>query len=189
MLLDVYANFSFENSTISLALIIWGLYAGILVGGIASIYNKRYLGGAVRALLAEQCLSPDTGKTLSELGLRTWGLNRALREGKVLRKCISIANPEECICPRKQKKWVASLRRFFTGSTESASRLDLSRARLYVPEEKKFHAQVRYEKKGTAPIWLLFGGIILFVIALLATFFIPELLQMTDNAITMFKEL
>ncbi len=188
MLLDIYTNFSFENSTISLTLIIWGLYAGILIGGIASIYNKWYLGGVVRALLAAECLSPEAGKTLSELGRPAWGMKRALRDGTALRKSVSIANPGECLLPSEHKRFGA-IRRFFTGSAQPNPKLDLTLARLYVPEEKKYHAEVRYEKKGSAPIWLLIGGIILLVIAVLATFFIPELLQMIDNAITMFKNL
>ena len=71
MLPDVllYINFSFKNSTMSLAVIIWGLCAGMLVGGILSIYNKRYLGGVVRALLDTEGLSPERAKTLEELGL------------------------------------------------------------------------------------------------------------------------
>lgn len=190
MLLDVYANFSFENSTISLTLIIWGLYAGILIGGIASVYNKWYLGAVVRALLTAACLSPENGRTLSELGRPAWGMQRALRDGTVLRKCVSIANPEECLLPQKpEKKWIANLRRFFTGSALPKPKLDLTTARLYVPEEKKYHAEVRYDKRGNAPVWILIGGLILLVIAVLATFFIPELLQMIDNAITLFKNL
>jgi len=188
MLLDIYTNFSFENSTMSLALIIWGLYAGILIGGIASVYNKWYLGGAVRALLAAGCLSPEASKTLSELDLPAWGMKRALRDGTALRKSVSIANPQECLLPLEHKRF-SVMRRFFTGSAQPNQKLDLTLARLYVPEEKKYHAEVRYEKKGSAPIWLLIGGIILLVIAVLATFFIPELLQMIDNAITMFKNL
>lgn len=188
MLLDIYTNFSFENSTISLTLIIWGLYAGILIGGIASVYNKWYLGSVVRALLTAECLSPDAGKTLSELGHPAWGVKRALRDGTALRKSVSIANPEECLLPPDNKR-TSVIRRFFTGSAQPNPKLNLTSARLYVPEEKKFHAEVRYEKKGSAPIWLLIGGIILLVIAVLATFFIPELLQMIDNAITMFKNL
>lgn len=190
MLLDTYVNFSYENTTMSLAVIIWGLYAGMVIGGILSVYNKRYLGGAVRALLAENCLSPDTAKTLSGLGVGKWGFGRALREGKVLRKCISIANEEECCLPQKPvKKWTASLRRFFTGSPEPKKKLDLDRALLYVPEDKKFHAEVRYAKKGSSPVFILIGAILLLAAAIFATYFIPELLQMTDDMISSFKDL
>lgn len=190
MLLDIYTNFSFENSTMSLAVIIWGLYAGMIIGGILSVYNKRYLGGVVRALLAADCLSPDTAKTLSQLGLKKWGLRRALREGKVLRKCISVANAADCrISPKSGKKWIASLRQFFTGSSEPKGKLDLDRALLYVPEEKKFHAEVRYAKTGTSPVFILIGAVLLLIIAILATVFIPELLQLTDNMISSFKDL
>lgn len=190
MLLDIYTNFSFQNSTMSLALIIWGLYAGMLIGGILSVYNKRYLGGVVRALLEGECLSPDQAKTLGELGLSSkWGLGRALQDGKVLRKCVAVANEEECRLARPQKKWVSSLRRFFTGSAQGKHKLDINQARLYVRNEKKYHAEVRYTKKGTSPIFILVGGILLLAIAILATIFIPELLTMIDNMISAWKDL
>ncbi|MBS5724542.1 MAG: hypothetical protein KHW59_02040 [Clostridiales bacterium] len=190
MLLDTYVNFSYENTTMSLAVIIWGLYAGMVIGGILSVYSKRYLGGAVRALLAADCLSPDTAKTLSGLGVRKWGFGRALREGKVLRKCISIANEADCYLPSKPtKKWSASLRRFFTGSPEPKKKLDLDRALLYVPEDKKFHAEVRYAKKGSSPVFILIGAVLLLAVAIFATYFIPELLQMVDDMISSIKDL
>ena len=190
MLLDTYANFSYENTTISLAVIIWGLYAGMLIGGILSVYNKRYLGSAVRALLAAGSLSPDTAQTLPQLGIKKQGFQRALREGSALRKCISVANEGDCCLPPKPaKKWTAALRRFFTGSSEPVKKLDLDRALLYVPEEKKYHAQVRYEKRGTSPVLILLGAVLLLIVAIVATYFIPELLQMTDQMITSFREL
>lgn len=193
MLPDVllYINFSFKNSTMSLAVIIWGLCAGMLVGGILSIYNKRYLGGVVRALLDTEGLSPERAKTLEELGLSSkWGRRRALQDGKVLRKCIAVANRDQCLIPAKPgKKWSRTLRRFFTGSAEKKPKLDIDRARLYVLEEKKYHAQVRYTKKGSSPAFILVGGILLLVIAILATIFIPELLEMTDNMISAWKDL
>lgn len=191
MLLDIYNNFSFENSTMSLAVIIWGLYAGMIIGGILSVYNKRYLGGVVRALLRDECLSPQHAKTLKELGLSSkWGLGRALQDGKVLRRCVAVANADACRVPAApRKKWISSLRRFFTGSPEGKPKLDMDEARLYVLEEKKYHAQVRYTKKGTSPIFIVVGGIVFFVIAILATIFIPELLTMTDNMISAWKDL
>ena len=191
MLLDIYNNFSFENSTMPLAVIIWGLYAGMLIGGILSVYNKRYLGGVVRALLRDECLSPQHAKTLKELGLSSkWGLGRALQDGKVLRRCVAVANADACrVTAAPRKKWISSLRRFFTGSPEGKPKLDMDEARLYVLEEKKYHAQVRYTKKGTSPIFIVVGGIVFLVIAILATMFIPELLTMTDNMISAWKDL
>ena len=191
MLLDIYNNFSFENSTMPLAVIIWGLYAGMLIGGILSVYNKRYLGGVVRALLRDECLSPQHAKTLKELGLSSkWGLGRALQDGKVLRRCVAVANADACRVPAApRKKWISSLRRFFTGSPVGKLKLDMDEARLYVLEEKKYHAQVRYTKKGTSPIFIVVGGIVFLVIAILATMFIPELLTMTDNMISAWKDL
>ncbi|MCI8610544.1 MAG: hypothetical protein HFE66_01325 [Clostridiales bacterium] len=192
MLLDVlYINFSLQNSTMSLTVIIWGLYAGMLVGGILSVYNKRYLGGVARALLETESLTPEHAKTLGELGLSSkWGRRRALQDGKVLRKCIAVANADECRIPVKTgKKWIRTLRRFFTGSAEKKPKLDVDRARLYVLEEKKYHAHVRYTKKGTSPVFILVGGILLLVIAILATIFIPELLELTDNMISAWKDL
>ena len=187
---EVFTNFSFHNSTMPLAVIIWGLYAGILLGGAASVYHKWYLGAAVRGLLGKECLSPETAETLSALGLNRRGLRRALREGTTLRKCISIANPEECTVSRDPGgKLRQGLRKFFTGEKLPRPKIDGAAALLYVPEEKKYHAAVRYEKAGSSPVVLVLAAVVFFGLALLATACIPQLLHMADAMISAFRHL
>ena len=186
---EVFTNFSFQNATMSLAMIIWGLYAGILIGGGLSVYHKWYLGAAVRGLLGKECFTPETAQTLSALGLNRRGLRRALREGSTLRKCIFIANPEECTrTPAPGGKFRQAVRKFFTGDKNPKPRLNGATALLYVPEEKKYHAAVRYEKAGSSPLVLVIAAVVFLALAILATRFIPQLLHMTDAMITGFRE-
>ena len=40
--------------TVSLEVIVWGLFIGIMIGGALAVYNKRFLGAFVRKLVEEE---------------------------------------------------------------------------------------------------------------------------------------
>ena len=64
--------------------------------------------------------------------------------------------------------------------------MDPSTVHFYIPEELRYTADLKFEKKGTN--WLVFGGVVVGAIAvgLLSIWLLPELLQMADNFIGMF---
>ena len=62
-------NISFGTGTlVTLKTILWGITIGVIVAAFLSVYNKRYIGGFVRAMLSEGCVGPMGAKTLDELG-------------------------------------------------------------------------------------------------------------------------
>ena len=82
----------------------------------------------------------------------------------------------------------AAVRRSFGGS-ESIRRLDLKAAKLYIPEEKRYTAETRYEKKG--PSWVIVVLIIVLgaAAAVGVSFAVPKILDLLDQAITAFKSI
>ena len=60
-----------SGSLLSIRMIIIGLFIGIAISGFAAVFNKRVLGAFVRCLIKNECLSPDSAKTLDELGFGT----------------------------------------------------------------------------------------------------------------------
>lgn len=184
-----YENLAFSGSSITLTVIIWGVYIGLVVGCIASAYSRDYLGRIVRALVSAQCRDEKSAASAEALGIRCSApLRRAMRDGGVLRKYISIANPEECISDTAPRGFFAAVRRFFSGS-ESIHRLDLKAAKLYIPEEKRYTAELRYEKKG--PSWVIVVLIIVLgaATAVGVSFAVPKILDLLDQAITAFKSI
>ena len=65
--------------------------------------------------------------------------------------------------------------------------MDVSTAHFYIPEDLKYTAELKFEKKGTD--WLSFVLVLVgsIVLALLIIWAVPELLQMTDNFLGMFS--
>ena len=86
--LPEYENLDFGTGSLgSLRLIIAGILLGLAVGGFVAVYNKQVLGRFVRVLIAEGCLSPESGKSLPELNYADKLIIRnAVRRGVSLRR-------------------------------------------------------------------------------------------------------
>ncbi len=187
----VYENFTFDNPTITLTVILWAMYAGLLIAIIASTYNRSYVGEAVRAIVKNECYSPDTALTLEELGIKASALRRySLRDKTTVRKYIRIANGEECKSVKKRGKASLAVRKFFSMDTADAANYDFSAARFYIPEDKKDTAEIRFggRKKGVPGIIAFIVTAVLGLAVVLALmYFIPEILELLDDLVTYIK--
>ena len=87
--LEGYVNFDFGGATmVNLRVIVFGIFAGVLVASVYMVYVKSVIGPFVRKLLAEECLSEESAKTLEELGYtKNFFVRMALR-GSVLRSTV-----------------------------------------------------------------------------------------------------
>ena len=69
---------------------------------------------------------------------------------------------------------------------EPKFKMDPSVMHYYIPEDLKYVADVKFEKKGTGVHTLLLAFILVSALAIALLFLIPELLQMFDNMLGMF---
>ncbi len=161
-----YENFELYNPTISLELIVWSLCIGLCVGAVLSFINNRVIGGYARYLIKNGILTPEKAQTLEESGYgKNIFVRSALKEGKPLRRMVRILGEEE----------------------REVSDADLKTARIYIPEEMRITAEIRYEERGNSPVNLILSLLLLIALALVVLFVMPELLQMIDNFLTMVK--
>lgn len=176
-----YNNFELYNPFISLDLIVWALFAGFVLASLLALYNKRIIGGFVKAMLRDECLSPETAKTVTELGYGTdWFIKNALRTDTVLCRFVvridkdmdGTENPAESDGGEKKKR------------QPKHDVIDFSTARFYIPEELKYKADVRYANRGTNLFTFVLGVVALIAAAFAAIYFIPDLIQLIDNFIT-----
>ncbi|MBE6714637.1 MAG: hypothetical protein E7575_05070 [Ruminococcaceae bacterium] len=193
MLLSItYDNFDFSNSTFSLNAIIWGICLGLAAGVAAYIFSKHFSSKLIKALVLNECNSKDNAKTPEELGLKpTAALSLRLADVKTVRKYVLIANEEECIVEKKQtklSKFSGLVRRLFYNDTDK-KRYDMTKARLYIPEDKRHTAEIRYESKGSPWIIAIIAAILFIGAAVALTLCMPKLLELTDGAINSFKKL
>lgn len=195
-----YSNFELSNPFISLKLIIWSLFIGFVAASLLAVYNKRVIGGFVKKLLSEQCLSPDAAITLTELGYGTdFFIKSALRGDNALNRFVSrvdsaqnnvntdgtndgadIADVKPEAIP--DDKAPAKKR----GSREKKN-IDFMTARFYIPEDVKYRAEVRYASRGTDLFSLFLCVFIFAAAAFAALYLIPDLIQLIDNFISEMK--
>jgi len=163
-----YNVINLENPFVNLDLVVWCLFAGIVIAGIASVFTKRVIGNYVRALIKAQAGSPETAKTLSELGYAgNHDIRASLRsENGALRRFVKIADSEDT---------AARI------SADGKRKIDFENDKFYIPEELWMRAEIRYEKWGTDVFSLIFTVIL----ALAAVFFmkwaVPQIMGLLDE--------
>ncbi len=161
-----YQNFTIPAGFDSLDVLVWGTFAGVMLGATAATLDKLYCKRMVTALVQAEAQTPEKAMTLASMNIKgKWYLRHALKAGKPLRKMLTI--PETIAVDALPKK------------TEEIP--------FYLPEERRYQAENRYEN-GRRPIANLF----LLGLALLATVFfvlfaVPELLTMLDNLVGFVK--
>ncbi len=173
-----YKYLEFHNTFITLKLVLWGLYAGILIAIAMSFYRKFYLGTLVRALLKKEALTEESAVTLKETNVKCGPLMRqALKNGGTLRRHIEITGGiSHRDIPSKKKK----VRSFF-GMEETPMNYDFDSMKLYIPEERKFKADIIFERGNLSPFSFIILAIILTGAVIGVNIIIPELLTMLDN--------
>lgn len=157
MFLNVYyfEHLNLPDGGTSMMLLIWVLYAGIVIGSLLGTLDKLYCGSFVRALREGGYATAESAVALADMETRgKWYLRMALRPGKPLWKMIAVAEGDKA-----------------------------GNARFYLPEEKRDLAELRYQN-GSRPIrTLILAVVLLTVVAAFAQVALPELLIMLDNFI------
>ncbi len=174
----LYENFELFNPFISVKLIVWAIFAGFVFAALLAVYNKRLIGGLIKKLIAEGCLSPEKALTVTELGygMDDWFIKNALRTDVALLRLVRRVDPET---DAENKQPTAKTR----GGHDV---IDFEKARFYIPEELKYRAEVRYAGKGTDFVAFGICVVIFAVAAFAAIFIIPDLIQLIDNFIGTF---
>ena len=186
---NYFENFSFDNPTMSLTVIIWAVCIGLAVAVVAYAISRHTASLIVKAIAKNECYSPESAKTFAELGLKpTLYKRHILRDGTTLRKYVSVKNPEECALENKTPAPLKAIRRFFAGG-DAPLRYDLNKAIVYIPEDVRHTAEIRYEEKKADLIIAIVSALLFIALAFGLTLTFPKLLELWDAAITRFKNL
>lgn len=163
------ALLDFAVGSISFELLVWCIYAGIMIAGIMAVYNKRFLGDFVRRLIAEEAFSPDRAMTLEELGLEKNNLLKMeIKRGVVFKSLVYEKDDEVVItdgsaAPVFHEEW------------------DFEKARFYVPYELRHRAGLKFEKKGSHVMLLVFSAIFFLILALLIIYLAEPFLKLVSE--------
>ena len=184
-----YENFSLDNPTVSLTVIIWALCIGLCVGVVLYTLSKHATGIIVKALASGEHFTAESALPFTEIKKKpTFLFRRALKDGQALRKYVVIANADECRTEADQKSFFAKVYKFFKGENVPA-KYDLSKARLYLIPEEKHTAEHRFVQKGIPALSVILSCVVFLLIAVGLTFCMPKHLELIDSMISAYKNL
>ena len=178
---ETYSNFSVSSTAgTTIRNIILGIAIGIIIAAAMVVHTKTGVGGFVRTLIKKSCLSPDTAMTLSELGyFSNLSVRRELKKGVSLGKLVRCVETDP---PLQKESFIDETQ----GATEApATVIDTSTMHFYIPEELRYRAEIRYDKKDAS--WLFFTVLTVLTVlfAALICVFLPDLFRLADNFITL----
>lgn len=168
--LGQYDNFTInQTSFVAIQYVIIGIFFGIILASLSALYNRRVLGRFIREIIKRGATSPEGALTLDELGFsKNPFVKYSLSRGYTLRRSVCRIDEDE------------------SGDEAAAAKKDgLSGARFYIPEEKKYAMENKFEAKGTN--WLTFALTVVVSLVLVGAtvLFLPEILRFADNLINL----
>lgn len=169
------------DGTVTVIRVIIAMMIGVVLAALWSIYDKRYLGGFIRKLMSEGCVSPDSAKTLYELGYDDkLGVRFAIKGNYTFSRWIRCVEEddheqmtqkarEEFELAHKDEKKPPKFK-------EVAFRADLDTAHYYIPEEIHAQAEAKFSAKGANGLGVCIVLIITAIILGAAVFALPRIL-------------
>ena len=158
---DLYVAFSVEYTNINvyatelkmiLSFII-GIGVGIIIAAFMSLFTKRTLGDFVRRVIERDALSPESAKTLDELDyFDRLIIRRAVAKSVSLRRVLKCREEEEFYAEQKLKREEHEKKRAEDRSIgrfkETEYKVDAEKDSFFIPEELKYMAEIKFDKKG-----------------------------------------
>ena len=154
--MDLFLKVSFDSPV----LLIWSICAGFNIAIIITYVVRRTTGALLNKLFEAEAFDTESAKTLAELDCKSKLYESSLKDGKTLRRIVSVANDEDKLPLAK--------------SATGKEIYDFASAKFYIKEENKDRASSL--KKGNLrkicfPIFTILSIILAqLIIDLLPTF-------------------
>lgn len=166
--LGEYQHFSVSAQTGAVVKnLILGIAVGLMVAAVCSCYVKTVHGGFIRRLLREGCSSPESAKSLRELGyFHNVAIRDQLRRSGAIGELVKAAG--------------------VVGEPTLTDK-DLSSARFYIPEDLRYKAEVRFDRKGSGSLSVILTLAACAVAAALICRFLPQIIGLADVILGIFE--
>lgn len=187
-------NIKFGTGTlVTLKTMLVGLTIGIIFASFITIYNKKYIGGFVRKLLSEQCLDAKSAKTLAELGYaKKLGVRFALGADRPLSRWARCVEEDEFLAEIEKKR--AEFEEAHKDDDDPPKfhevrfKRDVKTMHFYVPKEKKYAADMKFDSKGANWGSFILVAVVATLICAFLSFILPDIVKMIDNFISIVKK-
>ncbi len=166
MLSSLMSAFEYDG-TMSLEIVIWSLFMGVVIAALITYIKCTVLGVLVRRLLKADGVSAENAKSVKELELEKNALVKlALRSKRPYSGAVKAVLPDG--------SEIGSLKTLPDG-------IKRDELRYYIPEDKAFRAELTYKRKGNDLITVIVAVVLFLAIALLAFTVIPYLVSMATS--------
>ena len=169
------------NGELKLEFIVWPIFIGICIAAFVTVFVRVKLGEVVRAIFSAGAVSPETAKTLEELGVANkFFVRSALRGRSALRRVVDATDGTE-IAPDENGEG-GGLKVL---SLDEA--VDLDKCRFFIVDKNIERAEGIYDNTNSTLLSAGLTVIIAFAVAALSMVIIPNLQQMLDNMLENLK--
>ncbi|MBR2447227.1 MAG: hypothetical protein IKB28_11275 [Clostridia bacterium] len=189
---SMYQNLDIDlgrGGVINLSWAIIALCLGMVLAAILGVYEKKGLGEFVRKLIYEECHTPETAKTLYELGFhKNAAVRGALRNGSLSKVVVCTQKKEyDDAIAQKKAEYEQNASKDDPAFRSLAYKINYQTDTFYIPKDASYAADVRYDKRGSGWLSVLAVAVLSVLIALFIIFILPDMLQMLDNFIGLLK--
>ncbi len=168
---------------VTMNLVIWGAYIGIVLACIISVIERNANHDIVEALFESGADSPENAVTLEKLGLKSKNYLRRLRRDKRIRRYVSLADADSFVKAADKTSASYKLARAVSQDRDDAEKLTPA-ARFYISEENRIGAEVHFvEKRKSGWLSVVTCAVLLAVVMALMTYAMPRLMGMLDSLI------
>ena len=178
-----YEHFTLSYATAkTITTVVLAVCLGVILAALYNFYVRRVPGGVARLLLSREALSPEKALSAEELGLldKPFALWELLC-GVSLRHTVCAVEEEG----EKQPAEASEPAEGKVGRTKKKKASDEpkfdAQTRFYIPEEKKYRAQVRFENEGNGTVGLVLTCGLTVVLGITLIKLIPVVLAMIDS--------
>ena len=176
------------GSLVTLQGIIIGLTLGMAIAAIGTVYSKRHLGDFIRKLMYEECFDKESAKTLYELGyLKDPGVRGAVKSRGSLWRWARCVEEDEFFAEIDRKK--AEFDEAHKDEKKPPKfkapefKRDVNTMHFYLPEEKKYAAEIKFDAKGANLPTVLIVLFLSLILCAFACYILPDVLKLIDNFI------
>ena len=167
-------------------IVIIGIFIGLILSLFASVFNKRVLGGVVRSIIKKEAFSPEKALNLEELGFESNALIRlAVRKSTTLRRVVRCREEEEFIAEQNARREEYRQKRLENKNLprfkEQSYKINPYADTFYIPEEIRYMADVKFEKKGNTWASAILCSVLLAVGMFAVLGGLPSILNLLDS--------
>lgn len=188
-----FQNFTIDTNTLNtLRWLIIGITFGVIFASISTVYNKRYIGDFIRKLLYEECFDAERAKTLYDLGyLKNPGVRGSIKSGGSLSRWVRCVEEDEFLAEQEKKR--AEFESIHAGDPQKPKfkeiefKRDCNTMHFYLPEEKKYAAEIKFDDTGISIRSVILTIIVSILLCAFIFYMLPDVIKLVDNFITVMK--